>query len=122
MGLAESAEPLKETVSRLPFCRKKPAPITEATPHEVFWYLAPCTFRDLFLVIKQEQVFPQRKAWRLRREGQGFPGGPLAKTPSSQSRERGFDPWLGKQIPQAATKSSHAPSTDISCHRADQRS
>ena len=33
-----------------------------------------------------------------------FPGGPEAKTPSSHSREPGFDPWSENWIPQAATK------------------
>ena len=39
---------------------------------------------------------------------QDIPGGPLAKTQSSQCRGTGFDPWAGKQIPHAAAKSLHA--------------
>ena len=41
-----------------------------------------------------------------------FPGGPMAKTPCSQCRGPGFSPWLGNQIPQAATKTSHAANED----------
>ena len=37
-----------------------------------------------------------------------FPGGPVAKTPCSQCRGPGFDPWSGIYIPHAATKSLHA--------------
>ena len=33
-----------------------------------------------------------------------FPGSPVAKTPCSQWK--GFDPWLGNEIPHAATKRS----------------
>ena len=32
----------------------------------------------------------------------------VAKTPSSQSREPGFNPWSGNSIPHAATESPHA--------------
>ena len=37
-----------------------------------------------------------------------FPGGPGAKSPSSQGRGLGFDPWSGNQIVHVSTKSSHA--------------
>ena len=40
----------------------------------------------------------------IKNESGEFPGGPLAKTPYSQCREPGFDPWSG--IPHAATKRS----------------
>ena len=33
-----------------------------------------------------------------------FPGGPVAKTPHSQCRGPGINPWLGKYMPHAATK------------------
>ena len=33
-----------------------------------------------------------------------FPGGPVAKTPHSQCRGRGFDPWSGNWIPHATAK------------------
>ena len=33
-----------------------------------------------------------------------FPGGPVGKTPGSQCRGPGFDPWSGNKIPHAATK------------------
>ena len=43
-----------------------------------------------------------------------YPGGPVAKTRSSQCRGRGFNPWSGNKIPmpqlkiqRAATKSTH---------------
>ena len=35
----------------------------------------------------------------VRSNGQDFLGGPVAKTPSSQCREPGFDPWLGNLHP-----------------------
>ena len=38
-----------------------------------------------------------------------FPGGPIAKTPCSQCRGPGFDPYSGKEFPHAATK-------DLVCH------
>ena len=41
-----------------------------------------------------------------------FPGGVVAKTPCSQSREPGFHPWSGNQTPHAATK-------DPMCHNED---
>ena len=37
-----------------------------------------------------------------------FPSGPVAKTPHSQCRGPGFDPWSGNQSPRATGKSSHA--------------
>ena len=36
-----------------------------------------------------------------------FPGRPVAKTPCSQCKGPGFDPWLGNYIPRAATKNLH---------------
>ena len=33
---------------------------------------------------------------------QDSPGGPVVKILSSQCRVRGFDPWLGTEIPHAA--------------------
>ena len=33
-----------------------------------------------------------------------LPSGPLAKTPCSQFRGPGFDPWSGNWIPRAASK------------------
>jgi len=44
-----------------------------------------------------------------------FPGGPVAKTPNSQRRGLGFDPWSGNKIPHAATK-------DTTYHDKDRRS
>ena len=40
-----------------------------------------------------------------------FPGGPVARTPSSQCRGPGFNPWSGNWIPHAATK-------DLACKQA----
>ena len=37
----------------------------------------------------QSQFFLKKKNFR------DFPGGPVAKPPSSQCREPGFDPWSG---------------------------
>ena len=38
-----------------------------------------------------------------------FPGGPVVKTPYSQCKGSGFDPWSGNYIPHAATTRSHMP-------------
>ena len=38
----------------------------------------------------------------------GFPGSPVTKTLSSQSREPEFNSWLGNLIPHAATKTQHS--------------
>ena len=48
-----------------------------------------------------------------------FPGGPVAKTPHSQCREPGFEPWSGNLIAHAATKSLHATTKDPTCHNKD---
>ena len=45
-----------------------------------------------------------------------FPDGPVTKTPSSQCQGPGFNPWSGKQIPHAPTKSSSASTKDSKCH------
>ena len=45
----------------------------------------------------------------------GLPGGPVAKTPCSQCRGPGFDPWSGNL-------SSHATTKDPTCHSKDWRS
>ena len=37
-----------------------------------------------------------------------FPGGPVPKTLSSPCRRPLFDPWSGRQIPQATTKTRHS--------------
>ena len=37
--------------------------------------------------------------------GEDFPGGPVAKTLSSQCRSPGFEPWSGNYVPHAATRS-----------------
>ena len=37
-----------------------------------------------------------------------FPGGPVAKTLSSQLKGHRFDPWSRNSIPHAATKTLHA--------------
>ena len=41
-----------------------------------------------------------------------FPGGPVAKTPSSQCGGPGFNPWSGNYIPHATTREPR-------CHRED---
>ena len=52
-----------------------------------------------------------------------FPGGPVAKTPGSQCRGPGFDPWPGTQIPYTVTKNSHTVTkkiADPACCNQDQ--
>ena len=44
-----------------------------------------------------------------------FAAGPVARTPHSQCRRPGTDPWAGNQIPYATTKSSHAAALDSAC-------
>ena len=45
-----------------------------------------------------------------------FPGGPVAKTLSSQCSGPRFNHWLGNWIPYAVTKSLHATTKDPTCH------
>ena len=59
----------------------------------------------------------KEKGWRW-----DFPAGPVARTPHSQWRGPGIDPWSGNQIPYATTKSSHAATLDSACHDKDWRS
>ena len=42
-----------------------------------------------------------------------FLGGPVAKSPCSQCRKLGFDPWWGNQNSQAPSKSLHAAAKDL---------
>ena len=56
---------------------------------------------------KKRKGFVDRKHLRVLREN--FLGGLVAKTPSSQCREPGFDPWSGNYIPHAPSKSLQAP-------------
>ena len=58
--------------------------------------------RDLSLEVWVEA--PDGKSPPIR----GFPGGPVAKTPCSQCRGPGLDPWPGNQIPSATTKTQHS--------------
>ena len=44
-----------------------------------------------------------------------FSGGPVAKTPRSQCRGPGYNPWLGNYIPHAAAKSFCASTKDPVC-------
>ena len=48
-----------------------------------------------------------------------FPGGPVAKTPSSQCREPRFYPKSKNEIPYATTKSLHAATKDLTCRSKD---
>ena len=45
----------------------------------------------------------------------------MAKTPHSQCRGPGFEPWLENWIPLAATKNSHTTIKDPAGHSEDQR-
>ena len=51
-----------------------------------------------------------------------LPGGPVAKTPGSQCRGPGFQPWSGNQIPHAAAKSLRAAAKDPESRNEDGRS
>ena len=44
-----------------------------------------------------------------------FSGGPVAKTPCSQSRGSGVDPWSGNEIPHASTKNPTCLNEDPAC-------
>ena len=48
-----------------------------------------------------------------------IPGGPVAKTPHSQYRGPGFEPWFENWIPLAATKNSHAMIKDPTGHNSE---
>ena len=81
------------------------------------WWWPTCWFADGHLVVsslggKREQTrfvlfLSEHSSW-------DFPGGPVAKTPRSQCRGPGFDPWSGNKILHAASKSSHATTEDPS--------
>ena len=45
------------------------------------------------------------------------PGGPVARTPRSQCKGPGFNPWSGDQISKASTQSLHAKTKieDLAC-------
>ena len=45
-----------------------------------------------------------------------FPGGPVARTPCSQCRGPGLDPWSGNYIPHTATKDPTCGNGDPACH------
>ena len=49
-----------------------------------------------------------------KKEMRDFLGGPVAKTPPSQCRGPGFDPWSGNEIAHAAMKILHAAAKKIS--------
>ena len=44
----------------------------------------------------------------LKRNERDFPGVPVVKTPRSQCRGPGLDPWSGNWIPHAAAKTQHS--------------
>ena len=70
------------------------------------WKWPTCWFADSRLVVsshgeKREQTrfvlfLSEHSSW-------DFPGGPVAKTPCSQCRGPGFDPWSGNKIPHVLT-------------------
>ena len=53
-----------------------------------------------------------RKRWHENKADGDFPGIPVAKTPCSQCRGPGFDPWPGNQMP-------HATARDPACCNED---
>ena len=55
-------------------------------------------------------------------EAGNFPGDPVAKTPCSQCRGHGFDPWSENQIPHEAAKCSHVATEYPACCSEDRRS
>ena len=44
-----------------------------------------------------------------------FPGGPVAKAPSSQCKGPEFTPWSGNWIPHVTMRSLHATTKDPPC-------
>ena len=48
-----------------------------------------------------------------------FPGDPAAKTPFSQCRSLGFNPWLGNWIPHAATEFTYLNYKNPACYSED---
>ena len=59
--------------------------------------------------------------WTSKSSSRDFPGGPVAKSPCSQNRDPGFDPWSGNLIPHAATESLQAVTKDPACGNEVQR-
>ena len=46
-----------------------------------------------------------------------LPGGPVVKTPYSQCKSSGFDPWSGNYMPHAATKRSRVPQLRLGANK-----
>ena len=65
--------------------------------------------KERHLVQHKEFKESSRGKWK------DFAHGPVARTPHSQCRRPGTDPWAGNQIPYATTKSSHAAALDSAC-------
>ena len=61
-------------------------------------------------------VWATREVLCIKMYFEDFPGGSAAKALHSQYRGPGFDPWSGKKIPHATTKSWHSKTKDSACH------
>ena len=73
------------------------------------WELGVSRYNPVYIEwINNKVLLWHRELYSVSCDGD-FPGGPVAKTPHSQCRGPGFDPWSGIQIPHATTK-------DSSCH------
>ena len=82
------------------------------------------SFQRFFLVSKPETLLPCLNVGHLKGSdevglektaNQDFHSGPVAKTPHSQCRRPGFNPWSGNCIPQATAKSSHTIAKAPTC-------
>ena len=77
---------------------------------------------ELTELMGQQEIWEKKKKNHCQEAVDGdIPGGPVAKTPHSQYRGPGFEPWFENWIPLAATKNSHAMIKDPAGHNEDQR-
>ena len=58
-----------------------------------------CIHYDPIILAQEKEVYMS-----IKKKYGDFPGGPVAKVPSSQCRGPRFNPWSGNYIPHATTK------------------
>ena len=72
--------------------------------------------RRILLFFFSRGILLQDKFESLIKNCWDFPGGPVAKTPSSQCKGPRFDPWSGTRSHMLQLNSLHATSKDSTCH------
>ena len=77
--------------------------------HMVLGRLKPIKMEGNLLFQKTHSPHPtplQKNLTKIQKS-RDFPGGPMVKTPNSQCKEPGFNPWSRNWIPHAATNTWH---------------